>query len=128
MIVKLLTEHHLYVLSLKGGCTGSSEFTLVKIPICWKSHAMAKMSIVFVSISCSPRLPYGGGERFYRQTGLGDLVTSPRPFRDLPQRGRAALQGLRRTPKIFKKIVSIVPGPSVCIGMAPASTVYPPKK
>ena len=31
MIVKLLTEHHLEFLSLKGGCTGSSESTLVMI-------------------------------------------------------------------------------------------------
>ena len=37
MGVKLLTEHHLECLSLKGGCTGSSESTLVKIPHCWKS-------------------------------------------------------------------------------------------
>ena len=29
MIVKLLTEHHLEFLSLRGGCTGSSESTLV---------------------------------------------------------------------------------------------------
>ena len=29
MVVKLLTEHHLEYLSLKGGCTGSSESTLV---------------------------------------------------------------------------------------------------
>ena len=36
MIVKLLTEHHLEFLSLKGGCTGLSESTLVKIPNCWK--------------------------------------------------------------------------------------------
>ena len=28
MIVKLLTEHHLKFLSLKGGCRGSSESTL----------------------------------------------------------------------------------------------------
>ena len=28
-------------LSLKGGCTGSSESTLVKMPHCWKSHVMA---------------------------------------------------------------------------------------
>ena len=28
MSVKLLTEHHLEVLGLKGGCTGSSESTL----------------------------------------------------------------------------------------------------
>ena len=31
MIVKLLTEHHLEVLSLKGGCRGSFKFTLVKL-------------------------------------------------------------------------------------------------
>ena len=43
MIVKLLTEHHLEFLSLKGGCTGSSESTLVKIPHCWKSHDMAQL-------------------------------------------------------------------------------------
>ena len=30
MIVKLLTEHHLECLSLKGGCRGSSESTHVK--------------------------------------------------------------------------------------------------
>ena len=29
MTVKLLTEHHLEFLSLDGGCTGSSESTLV---------------------------------------------------------------------------------------------------
>ena len=40
MRVKLLTEHHLEFLSLKGGCTGSSESTHVKIPHCWKSHVM----------------------------------------------------------------------------------------
>ena len=32
MSVKLLTEHYLVFLSLKGGCTGLSESTLVKIP------------------------------------------------------------------------------------------------
>ena len=41
MLVKLLLEHHLAFLSLKGGCTGSSESTLVKMPHCWKSHVMA---------------------------------------------------------------------------------------
>ena len=39
MIVKLLTEHHLEFLSLKGGCTASSESTLVKMLLCWKWHA-----------------------------------------------------------------------------------------
>ena len=41
MIVKLLTEHHLEFLSLKGGCRGSSESTLVKMSNCWKSNALA---------------------------------------------------------------------------------------
>ena len=45
MIVKLLTEHHLEFLSLKGGCTGSSESTLVKIPHCWKSQVAALIII-----------------------------------------------------------------------------------
>ena len=38
MNIKLLTEHHLEFLSLKGGSTGSSESTLVKMPHCWKSR------------------------------------------------------------------------------------------
>ena len=41
IIVKLLTEHHLEFLSLKGGCTDSSESTHVKMPHCWKSHVTA---------------------------------------------------------------------------------------
>ena len=41
MSVRLLTEHHLEILSLKGGCTGSYESTLVKMPHCWKSHVAA---------------------------------------------------------------------------------------
>ena len=44
MIVKLLTEHHLGFLSLKEGCRGSSESTLVKMSNCWKSHAVAQFS------------------------------------------------------------------------------------
>ena len=42
MIVKLLTEHNLEFLSLKGGCRGSSESTLIKMSNCWKSHAAAQ--------------------------------------------------------------------------------------
>ena len=58
MTVKLLTEQHLeffylwYLLimltvfpSLKGGCTGSYESTLVKILHCWKSHVAAQITI-----------------------------------------------------------------------------------
>ena len=48
MNVQLLTEHHLMFLSLTGDCTGSSEFTLVKIPHCWKSHVAAYLYISFV--------------------------------------------------------------------------------
>ena len=43
MSVKLLTEHHLRLLSLKRGCTGLYESTLVKMPHCWKSHVTAHM-------------------------------------------------------------------------------------
>ena len=44
MSVKLLMEHHLEFLSLKGGYIGSSESTLVKMSNCWKSHAVAHIS------------------------------------------------------------------------------------
>ena len=43
MSVKLLIEHHLEFLSFKGGCTGSSESTLVKMLHCWKSHVAAHL-------------------------------------------------------------------------------------
>ena len=45
MSVAILTEHHFEFLSLKGGCTGSSESTLVKMPHCWKSHVVAQLYI-----------------------------------------------------------------------------------
>ena len=44
MTVKLLIEHHLEFISLKGGCRGSSESTNFKMPHCWKSHALAHIS------------------------------------------------------------------------------------
>ena len=40
MSIKLLTEHSLEFVSLKGGCTGSSESTLVKIPHCVAAQFM----------------------------------------------------------------------------------------
>ena len=49
MIVKLLTEHHLECLSLKGGCTGWSGSTLVKMSNCWKSRAAAQFIIIILS-------------------------------------------------------------------------------
>ena len=50
MSVKLLTEHHLAFLSLKGGCTGSSESTFVKMPDCWKSHVTAHIGTVLDTV------------------------------------------------------------------------------
>ena len=41
MKVKLLVEHHLEFLSLKGGCTRSLESTRVKMLHCRKSHVAA---------------------------------------------------------------------------------------
>ena len=41
MNVELLTEQHLEILTLKEGCTGSSESTPVKILHCWKAHVTA---------------------------------------------------------------------------------------
>ena len=45
MTVKLLNKHHSEFLSLKGGCKGSSESTLVKVPHCWKSHVVAHLFV-----------------------------------------------------------------------------------
>ena len=45
MTVYLLTEQHFEFPSLKGGCTCSSEPTLVKIPNCWKSQVVVHISI-----------------------------------------------------------------------------------
>ena len=49
MSVKLLTEHLLEVLSLKGGCTGSSKSTLVKL------------SGNLISIRCQKEILYNQG-------------------------------------------------------------------
>ena len=51
MIVKLLTEHHLEFLSLKGGYTGSSESTHFKMPLCWKSHALAQLKALVMILA-----------------------------------------------------------------------------
>ena len=74
MIVKLLTEHHLEFLRLKGGCTGLSESTLVKTPHCWKSHVTAyllilshrdtKRSVILENVGCGSGC--GGFSRTFR--------------------------------------------------------------
>ena len=43
MSIQLLTEHPLEFISLKGGCTGLSESTFVKMPHCWKSHVAVEL-------------------------------------------------------------------------------------
>ena len=56
MTVKLLTEHHLEFLSLKG-CIGSSESTLVQMPHVWKSRVTAQLknlTIIKAHVSKSP--------------------------------------------------------------------------
>ena len=49
MSVKLLTEHHLELLSLKGGFTGPSEYTLVKMSHCWNSYVTAQMRFLQIN-------------------------------------------------------------------------------
>ena len=57
-----MTEHHLEILSLKGGCTVSSESILVKMPHCWKSDVVALIFLllcVFVFFCFLVFLSYG---------------------------------------------------------------------
>ena len=56
MIVKLLTGHQLEFLSLKGGCRGLSESTLVKMPHCWKSHVTSQMKMLASDIAAKMHL------------------------------------------------------------------------
>ena len=59
MTVKLLTKQHLEFLSLTGGCTGSPESTLVKMPRSWKSRVVAHLFLplffflLFVLVHCT---------------------------------------------------------------------------
>ena len=49
-LATVLNEQHLEILRLKGGCTGSSESTLVKIPYCWKSHVMTHIICLVIKM------------------------------------------------------------------------------
>ena len=57
MIVKLLTEHHLEFLSLKGGCRGSSESTLVKCQIV--VNLMPGLIIISVCMAAKYKIAHG---------------------------------------------------------------------
>ena len=56
MTVPLLTEHHLEFLSLKGGCTGLYEHTLVKLHHCWEitSRLIYKLLASFGTVYSTP--------------------------------------------------------------------------
>ena len=51
MTVKLLIEQYLEFLCLTGGCTGSHESPLVKMPHCWKSHVTAQLLFVLDAVN-----------------------------------------------------------------------------
>ena len=51
MTIKLLTIHLLDDLTLIGGCTCSSESTLIKMPHSWKSSVTAQIECVSSVIS-----------------------------------------------------------------------------
>ena len=70
MIVKLLTEHHLEFLSLKGGYRGSSKLTHVKMPHCWKSHALAHIKKLKRHVSSECQLVYSGGYLYTMELGI----------------------------------------------------------
>ena len=63
MIVKLRTEHDLEFLSIKGGCTGWSESTLVKMSHWWKKRVTAQLW--FICISSVPVAVHGCIEAGY---------------------------------------------------------------
>ena len=73
MNVKLLTEHRLEFLSLKGGCRDLSESTLVKMPHCWKSHATALLYSIEICINiycrCERFDPWIFQEHILQKTG-----------------------------------------------------------
>ena len=50
MNVKLLADYHLEFLDLKGGYTGSSESTLVKMPHFWKSHVTVHSCVSYIRV------------------------------------------------------------------------------
>ena len=63
MSVKVLTEHHLECLSLKGGCIGSSESTIVKMSHRWKSHDTAQLYLKHVRFQSNSYVLHSYRER-----------------------------------------------------------------
>ena len=86
MIFKLLTEHHLEFLSLKGGCRGSSESTYVKMPHCWKSHVAA---LIVNSLVAASSIMW--------QLVCGCIMPSLVSWSSGPRREKTCLQGFRQS-------------------------------
>ena len=85
MTTKLLTEHHLEFLSLKGGCTGSYESTLVKMPHCWKSHIMAQLCL---NITGQPYMGHPSPKPFPEHTpqvNLHQMPPTAQPGKPFPE-------------------------------------------
>ena len=80
MIVKLLNEHHLEFLSLKGDCRGLSKFSLVKMPHCWKSHALAQFPCALVTCAGKSSLILTGLTFDIRFFSIGDNLLILRMF------------------------------------------------
>ena len=73
MIVKLLTDHHLESLGLKGGCKGLSESTLVKCQI--DGNIMSRlicdsMSVLVNKMICVSSMDSGQPGKFPSLTSL----------------------------------------------------------
>ena len=79
MSVKLLTEQHLEFLSLKGGCTCSSESTLVKYQIA--GNLMSRL-ILFLLLSWVAAYFALAGKMFRAGEGISEplVVTLSEPF------------------------------------------------
>ena len=58
MSVKLQAELHSEFLSLKEGCTGSSESALVKMPHCLKSRVVAHTEFLSLKEGCTGSSEY----------------------------------------------------------------------
>ena len=91
-----MTEQHLELLSFKGGCTGLSESTHVKMPHCWKSHDMAQI-FTYLDLPlfsellrqytgiCQPlphvqHLRFGHGQEVWRPTNWSSTTVSTAEF------------------------------------------------
>ena len=67
--VKLLIKLYLGFLSLTGGCTGSSESTLVKMTHCWKSRVTVQIQCIVLQVGYMAAQIVDEGETAVLRTG-----------------------------------------------------------